>query len=160
MDERDAIAENLRIVTRRAAPTAKAISAIIARTDIPGEEAVEFIDLYPEWQPDKRYYAGTVLQHEGNLYRVAQKHVSSEEHPPGCSDQSLYTPIHVDPETGYDEWQQPTGAHDAYSEGTIVLDASDGNLYRSKVDGNTWGPPHQYPSLWELYEGTATQQEE
>lgn len=149
--DKEAIAENLRLVTRREAPVSKAISAIIARTDIPAKEAVDFIDLYPEWQPGKTYYARTVLQYQGELYRVAQKHVSTEEHPPGCSDQSLYTPIHVDPETGYDEWQQPTGSHDAYSAGTIVLDTNDGNLYKSKIDGNVWGPPHTQPAYWELY---------
>lgn len=151
MEEKEAIAENLLLVTRRAAPVAKAISTVISRTDIPGEIAVQFVDLYPEWEPDKVWYAGIVLQYQGNLYRVAQKHTSQAQYPPGAGDESLYTPIHIDQETGYDEWQQPTGAHDAYDKGTIVLDTSDGNLYKSKIDGNVWGPPHTQPAYWEIY---------
>lgn len=39
---------------------------------------------------------------------------------------------------GAQEWEQPTGAHDAYSVGDEVT--HDGHLWRSTADGNVWEP--------------------
>ena len=47
-----------------------------------------------------------------------------------------------------DEWpayQQPTGAHDAYSQGDKVT--HDGKKYVSNVDGNVWEPPTQWTEV-------------
>lgn len=38
----------------------------------------------------------------------------------------------------YQEWNQPTGSHDAYNAGDVVL--YKGVLYRSKTNGNVWAP--------------------
>lgn len=48
-----------------------------------------------------------------------------------------------------DEWpeyQQPTGAHDAYYTGNKIT--SNGKRYICKIDGCVW-PPDVYPSAWE-----------
>lgn len=48
-----------------------------------------------------------------------------------------------------DEWpeyQQPTGAHDAYYTGNKIT--SNGKHYICKIDGCVW-PPDVYPSAWE-----------
>ena len=57
-----------------------------------------------------------------------------------------------DPEepTTYPEWVQPTGAHDAYNTGDIVM--YNGTAYRSLIDGNVWAPD-AYPQGWEVYSG-------
>ena len=57
-----------------------------------------------------------------------------------------------DPEepTRYPEWVQPTGAHDAYNTGDIVM--YNGTAYRSLIDGNVWAPD-AYPQGWEVYSG-------
>ena len=39
---------------------------------------------------------------------------------------------------GVPEWIQPTGAHDAYAEGTVVQVA--GKYWRSLMDANVWAP--------------------
>ena len=66
--------------------------------------------------------------------------------------ESIYTHITVDEETGYETWQQPTGAHDAYPKDKIVKDPNDGQLYKSTFNGaNVWGPPSASPDYWELY---------
>ena len=56
-----------------------------------------------------------------------------------------------DPEepTTYPEWVQPTGAHDAYNTGDIVI--YNGTLYKSVIDGNVWAPD-AYPQGWEVVE--------
>jgi hypothetical protein len=50
------------------------------------------------------------------------------------------------PESGeYPEWVQPTGAHDAYTEGFMVQ--HNGSLWVSLHPANVWEPPTQ----WEEY---------
>ena len=58
----------------------------------------------------------------------------------------------AEPDTGdtYPEWVQPTGAHDAYNTGDIVMYT--GTAYRSLIDGNVWAPD-AYPQGWEVYSG-------
>ena len=46
------------------------------------------------------------------------------------------------PESEILEWEQPTGAHDAYNTGDQVTYS--GNLWTSLVDANTWAPPTQW----------------
>jgi len=53
-------------------------------------------------------------------------------------------------ESGYPEWQQPEGSHDAYNTGDIVT--YEGETYISTIDGNTWSPT-EYPQGWDVYEG-------
>lgn len=47
----------------------------------------------------------------------------------------------------YEEWKQPTGAHDAYNQGDRVI--YNGVVYESKINGNVWNP-EQYPDFWEV----------
>lgn len=54
-----------------------------------------------------------------------------------------------DPEEDIPEWVQPTGAHDAYNTGDIVM--YNGKKYESTIDGNTWAPD-AYPDGWSLVE--------
>ena len=58
----------------------------------------------------------------------------------------------AEPDTGdtYPEWVQPTGGHDAYKTGDIVM--YNGTAYRSLIDGNVWAPD-AYPQGWEVYSG-------
>lgn len=105
--------------------------------------------LFDEWAADTDYRADEVLRHGGELYRVAQDHTSQAQWEPGATGtESLYTHITVDPETGYDVWQRPTGAHDAYDTGDRALyPDADGKVYESTIDGNTWSP-EEYPQGW------------
>ena len=50
--------------------------------------------------------------------------------------------------TGYPDFVQPTGAHDAYQTGDIVR--YNGQLYESTIDNNVWSPD-TYPQGWKLY---------
>lgn len=105
--------------------------------------------LFDEWADGAAYESGEVLRHDGELYRVAQAHTSQAQWVPGeAGTESLYTHITVDPETGYDVWQRPTGAHDAYDTGDRVLYPDEGGrVYESTIDGNTWSPD-EYPQGW------------
>ena len=105
--------------------------------------------LFEEYEVGRDYAAGDVFRHDGELYRVAQAHTSQAQWVPGeDGTESLYTHITIDPETGYDVWQQPTGAHDAYGIGDRVLyPDAEGRVYESTIDGNTWSP-EEYPQGW------------
>ena len=44
------------------------------------------------------------------------------------------------------DWKQPTGAHDAYSMGEIMM-YTDGHVYESLINNNVWSPD-VLPSAW------------
>lgn len=46
------------------------------------------------------------------------------------------------------EWKQPTGAHDAYMSGDMMI-YTDGKTYKSLIDNNVWSPDVM-PNYWEL----------
>lgn len=116
-------------------------------------DALQVPMLYSEWIAGETYKAKYIIRYKGELYRLAQDTVSSDVYPPDAEGvESIYTHITVDEETGYETWQQPTGAHDAYPKDKIVKDPNDGKLYKSTFDGaNVWGPPSTTPDYWELY---------
>lgn len=116
------------------------------------ESALELSTLYPKYQIGVAYTAKQIISYdvdsEGNpqLYRVVQAHTSQSDWKPSTTP-SLYTPIKLD-SSNYEEWKQPTGAHDAYNKGTIVKYKD--KLYRSLIDGNAYSPD-AYPAGWEEY---------
>lgn len=131
---------------------AEAMPEIMRRAQLPDQVAVRLKVCYPEWEVGESYVKGEIFSFNGQLYRVNQDHTSAAEWVPGQGTESLYTAITVDPETGYDVWQQPTGAHDAYNTGDRVLyPDDDGDVYESLIDGNTWAPD-AYPQGWKKVE--------
>lgn len=122
---------------------AEAMPEIVRRAKLPDKVAVKLKSCYPDWEPDEDYEADEVISWEGVLYRLVSDYTSVKQYTPDM-DPTHYTPINVDPETGYDVWQQPTGAHDAYSFGDKVLyPDADGEVWVSTVEGehtNTWEP--------------------
>ena len=132
---------------------AKKLRAIIERAvaalELDNEAALECVELFPAWENGKAYTVETRVQYGGKLYRCVQAHTSQSDWTPPVA-VSLWSEVTVDPTTGYDEWKQPTGAHDAYNKGDIVR--YNGKLYRSLIDGNVYSPD-AYPAGWEEYTG-------
>lgn len=60
-------------------------------------EALQAIELFPEWAPDSEYKKGKRLRYEGVLYRVRQNHTSQAQYPPSIYTASLYEEV---PEPG------------------------------------------------------------
>ena len=122
------------------------VAKLLMRSDIPEDEARVMHNYYPEWGIGVDYKQGWVIQYNGNLYKIAQDHTSQSQWVPGeTGTESLYTSITVSSE-GHPYWQQPTGAHDAYNIGDIVLYKD--KLYKSLINGNVWSPD-VYPMGWE-----------
>lgn len=126
---------------------------IFAQT-LPEESAMEISGVYDEWKPNTTYQADTYITYGLNevgdkqLYKVVSPHVSQSDWIPDKVP-ALYTPIGID-ESGYPIWSQPTGAHDAYNKGDIVM--YNDTLYISTIDGNIWSPD-TYPAGWDVYNG-------
>lgn len=106
------------------------------------KEALKVPMLYDEWFPGRVCVKDEIIRWKGVLYRVSQNHTAQSDFTPDIEGvESLYTVIVVDPETGYQEWHQPSGEHTAYSKGDIVK--HNDKLWISTVDGtntNTWEP--------------------
>lgn len=58
-------------------------------------------------------------------------------------------PTDHEPEDEWPEWVQPTGAHNAYSNGDKIT--YNGKHYISTMDGNVWSPD-AYPAGWQVQE--------
>ena len=108
----------------------------------------EGVGLFPAWESGKEYAIGARVQYGGKLYECVNAHTASNEwSPPAAA--SLWDEVKVDPATGLDEWQQPSGAHDAYNTGDRVI--YNGSVYESIINGNVWSPD-AYPAGWRLVE--------
>lgn len=105
-------------------------------------KAMEYADLYPEYQVGKAYKKDEIFSYgvnndgETQLYRIVSDHTSQADWVPSQLP-ALYAPIGFDDE-GYSIWTQPTGSHDAYNKGDIVRHNE--KLWQSEVDGNVWEP--------------------
>lgn len=116
------------------------------------DAALEVATVFPAYAVGRAYAVGDMFSYGENstgnpqLYRVVQAHTSQSDWKPSATP-SLYTPISFD-SSKYEEWKQPTGAHDAYNKGTIVKYKD--KLYKSLIDGNAYSPD-AYPAGWELY---------
>lgn len=140
--DKERIAVNIRDMTVGTVKGINAVPSIIMRANLDDDEALTYAELYPEFEIGRQYKPDYIFRYEGELYRVAQTTTGSELYLPGTpGTESLYTHISIDPSTGYEDWQQPTGAHDAYSFGDIVK--HNDKLWISTIPGentNTYEP--------------------
>ena len=106
------------------------------------EKCMEIATVLPSYEVGKAYAIGDRFTYGTNgvgdpqIYKVVQSHTSAEEWKPSETP-SLYSKVGVAP-SGYDEWSQPTGAHDAYAKGDKV--SHNGKHWTSSVDNNVWEP--------------------
>lgn len=134
------------ITVEKARKLRAVIEKTVAAAGLTDDEALEAVELFPRWKAGREYAVGERVQHEGGLYECVSAHTSQTDwSPPAAA--SLWSGVTVDPATGYDEWKQPTGAHDAYSKGDRVV--YNGSVYESVIDANTWSP-EAYPAGWTL----------
>lgn len=119
-------------------------TALAMATD---EQAAAMMDLYPEWEKDKKYETNDRVVYAGALYKALQEHTSQEG----------WEPTHVpalfvrlsDPEDEWPDFVQPTGAHDVYMTGDKVT--YDDVHYICKAD-NVAHSPEDLPDAWEKQE--------
>ena len=113
--------------------------ASISLTD---EDALQAVELFPQWVVGHDYVVGERLQYNGVLYRVVQAHTSQADWTPDITP-ALFVVVSLDE---WPEFVQPTGVHDSYNKGDKVT--FNGKHYISLIDGNVYSPA-AYPAGWQ-----------
>lgn len=109
-----------------------------AAVSLGDEDALEAVELFPEWMDDTMYSAGERRRYKGKLYRCVQSHTSQADWTPDATP-ALWTEVAKPGEIPV--WKQPTGAQDAYMIGDKVwYPEKDTDIFISTVDNNVWQP--------------------
>lgn len=108
-----------------------------ASVALPDADALDAVELFPQWKVEHDYAVGDRVQDEGTLYKCLQAHTSQESWKPADAP-SLWARVD-DPSIEWPEWVQPTGSTDAYAKGAKVSHNS--KHWVSDVDNNVWEPP-------------------
>ena len=106
------------------------------------EDALQALELFPQWAIGRAYAVDERMQYNGVLYRVVQAHTSQADWTPDITP-ALFVVVSLDE---WPEFVQPTGAHDAYKKGDKVT--FNGKHYISLIDGNVYSPT-AYPAGWQ-----------
>lgn len=97
-------------------------------------DALEMVELFPQWRPDKAVIVGERVQYNGLLYKCVQAHTTQPDWTPDITP-ALWVRVSVDE---WPEWIRPQGAADAYNTGDQVT-YNDAH-YISNCDANVWAP--------------------
>lgn len=121
-----------------------------ASVSLSDTDALNAIELFPQWESGQDYEIGKRLRYANKLYRVVQTHTSQSDWTPDLVP-ALFVEV-AEPGT-IPVWVQPTGVQDAYNTGDQVhYPTIDSPVYESIIDNNTWSP-EAYPAGWRLVEG-------
>lgn len=112
-----------------------------AATNLTDEDALQAVELFPQWVTGHAYAVDERLQYKNVLYRVVQAHTSQADWTPDITP-ALFVVVSLDE---WPEFVQPTGAHDAYKKGDKIT--FNGKHYISLIDANVYSPA-AYPAGW------------
>lgn len=117
-----------------------AVSMYVQSASLPRVEAINVSMFYGEWDGNGvSYEKDDWVRYNGDIYHVEQNHTSQADWTPDNAP-SLYTRYKLAPD-GIRIWETPTNAQTAFDmdEPCHYPDA-DGNIYISKMNGNTTVP--------------------
>ena len=107
------------------------------------EDALEAVQLFPNWRPDVAYLVDDRVQYEGILYKCLQSHAAQEAWTPVTAP-SLWAKVLIPDPNVIPEWEQPDSTN-PYMRGDRVM--FEGEVYESAIDNNIWSPS-AYPAGW------------
>lgn len=107
------------------------------------EDALEAVQLFPNWRPDAAYLTDDKVQYEGILYKCLQSHAAQEAWTPVTAP-SLWAKVLIPDSNVIPEWEQPDSTN-PYMRGDRVM--FEGEVYESAIDNNIWSPS-AYPAGW------------
>ena len=104
--------------------------------------------LVEDWAPGA-FTVGAVRNHAGQTWECCQAHDSAAnpDWAPGAVP-ALWRPYHSSDPAYARPYVAPSGAHDAYQTGEVML-WSDGQIYRAKQDALVYAPD-VLPDAWEV----------
>ena len=106
-------------------------------------DALEAIDLFPQWKADFSYEKDAKVRYEGILYKCLQPHTSQENWTPVAA-ASLWAKVLIPEPDVVPDWEQPDSTN-AYQIGDRVR--FEGKIYESTIANNIWSPS-AYPAGW------------
>ena len=121
----------------------RALVETLASANMSDELAVEFPEVFPEWDDDEDYMSGDRVKYKGVVYKCLQSHTSQETWTPEDATSLWDMVLNLIVK----EWVQPNSTN-AYMQGDVVLYM--GAKYVSTVDNNVWAPSVYG---WELVDG-------
>lgn len=107
-----------------------------AAVSLDDSDALEAVELFPNWTEEGVYEVNDRVRYENVLYKCLQNHMSQSSWTPQYSP-SLW--VRVDnPVEEWPEWIQPLGSTDAYLAGAKVTHNE--KHWISEYDANIWEP--------------------
>lgn len=99
-------------------------------------DALEAVQLFPQWNDSAQYEAGDRVRFQNILYRCLQNHIAQSTWSPIAAP-SLWAKVLIpDPEV-IPDWEQPDSTN-AYQIGDKVR--FEGKVYESVIANNVWAP--------------------
>lgn len=114
-----------------------------AALSLSDEDALEAINLFPNWASGVAYAVDARVNYEGTLYRCLQAHTSQETWTPTAAP-SLWAKVLIPDPDVIPEWEQPDSTN-PYMMGDKVM--FEGKVYESTINNNVWSPS-AYPASW------------
>ena len=99
-------------------------------------DALDAVQLYPNWKSGVNYDAEVKVQYNGILYRVLIAHTSQSDWTPDAAP-SLFAKVLIPDANVIPEWEQPESTN-PYMKGDKVT--YNGKTYVSTIDNNVWSP--------------------
>lgn len=107
-----------------------------AATSLDDTDALNAVELYPEWKSDTSYVVNQRLRYGGVLYKVLQEHTSQQTWTPDAAS-SLFAPVLIPDPDVIPEWVQPDSTN-PYMLGDKVT--HNGKTWENTIDNNVWEP--------------------
>lgn len=114
-----------------------------AALSLSDEDALEAVNLFPNWASGVAYAVDTRVNYEGTLYKCLQAHTSQETWTPTAAP-SLWAKVLIPDPDVIPEWEQPDSTN-PYMMGDKVM--FEGKVYESTINNNIWSPS-AYPAGW------------
>lgn len=119
---------------------------LINSVDVPEDDAVRMVALYPDWQAGRDYSQGNRVRYMDSLYTVLQSHTSQPDWTPDAASSLFAKVLAGQAGTEIGEWTQPDSTN-PYAKGDKVTHG--GKTWESLVDSNVWEPSADVPTLWQ-----------
>ena len=107
-----------------------------AAISLSDEDALEAVQLFPNWNEEGEYEKDMRVLYEGILYRCLQTHIAQAAWTPVAAP-SLWAKVLIPDENVIPEWEQPDSTN-PYKKGDRV--SYNGKIWESTIDGNVWAP--------------------
>lgn len=114
-----------------------------AAISLSDEDALEAVNLFPNWRENEPYVVDQRVKYEEILYKCLQAHTSQANWTPTAAP-SLWAKVLIPDENVIPEWEQPDSTN-AYKIGDRVM--FNDVVYESVINNNVWSPA-TYPAGW------------